>query len=902
VTKAFFFLKNILVINIILISAQSFGQKFFIPEGITYKKLDNGFSYYLLPDDGERGKITIHLVSSIGSLVEHPDERGVAHFVEHMVFKGSKNYPGEETMHELDKMGLKIGRDYNASVNSTMTEYHINLPEDNWMYLKKTLLLMKDWVSDLQMEENSFKVEQKVVIEEIKKRNSTFSPYLNGTILEGHGGLGSEDQINGITANQVKDFYTKHYTPEHFALFIQGRIDEKQVAKYLDKIFSKIPINKYKVKQSYIDVTNETVVDSNYMSTAKNSKQSLIIAFKTPSFAINSKEGFKENFIQYMFCKILENRLATYPDKSINETSITKGEMLPGSMMYNFRLQGKNAISYSTMLDSFCKAVSEARTHGFTQEEIDFFVDEFIKKNQSEIKEDKVTFSEAQNHFLTGDVPLTYDERYKLLIELQENLKPENFSDILNTFTKNNKTILFDCTSDLYTVNFTKSYILNKLEHINNEFINPPKYKFITPTGGFVIKNKTNLPDIILEKKLPVVIANKKMLGTDLYLLEYKNGMRVVVNNSLTAKPQIRIVSKHGLDMLSQDDQQNFAESLEFFNNNFNGLSEKESASFLRQYMFSNKAEISKNNFEMELRSGNTTLNYENLLKAFYLVVAKENQPNALEILEKLNANKNLDSLNKADFNEAMVKRMFEYNQLFKRNLKDAYVYVGGDLPTNIDSLISTYIATIPTLVQPENISEEVKIDTLISPKYIEDRKVKTQSRASFIFIALYDKRYTIKDDLIAEAIAEYGYHQIFEILRKKHGLIYSLGTTGSGEMKTKTSLVSLRYIADNTNLQKCKDVMVSEILTPMNRGEVSKETIEIARAMLSSKLDLYFYDDDVVSNTYLKMALDNGKLFTVKDLNEEINKITSNDIIEAMKSIIRFPEGFEGETDNVAK
>lgn len=61
-----------------------------MPESVIYKKLPNGFSYYLLPDDGERGKITVHLLSSVGSLVEAPNERGVGHFIEHMVFKGSK--------------------------------------------------------------------------------------------------------------------------------------------------------------------------------------------------------------------------------------------------------------------------------------------------------------------------------------------------------------------------------------------------------------------------------------------------------------------------------------------------------------------------------------------------------------------------------------------------------------------------------------------------------------------------------------------------------------------------------------------------------------------------------------------------------------------------------------------
>ncbi|OMP30158.1 hypothetical protein BKM32_12280 [Mangrovimonas sp. DI 80] len=859
-----------------------------MPESIAHKKLDNGFSYYILPDDGERGKVTVHLVSTVGSLVEQLDERGVAHFVEHMVFKGSKNYPGEKTMLTLDKMGLRIGRDYNASVNSTKTEYHINLPEDNWPYLQQTLLLMKDWVSDLQMEDTSFKIEQKVVIEEIKKRNSSVSPYLNGTILEGHGGLGTEAQINGITAERVKDFYDKYYTPDKFALIIQGKVNEKKAAKFIDKIFSAIPINVNNPERSYIDVTKQTIIDSNYKSSVRNSKHTLVMAFKTPSYAIDSHETFKNNFKHYLFSKILENRLATYPDRSIAETNINKGEILPGSMMYNVRLQGRNTTSYSAMLDNFCKVVAEARTHGFTQEEIDFFIKEFISKIKRDAKANKVTFNEAVNHFLSGDVPLNNEEHYELLIELQKSLKPSDFTEILTAFTSYHKTILFDSTSDLYTSEFTKAYILNKLEHIDTEFTVLPKYQFVEPNGNFVIKSKSNLPDISLEAQMPIAIKKKTTLGTDLYLLEYKNGISVVVNNSPTAKPKIRIVSKHGLNDLPKEDQPIFNESLDLFGKAFGENSEKEASSFLRQYMFSSRTDISKDNFEFELRSANQSLNYENLLKAFYLVVANEKKPDTSEVLKKLNSNKQLDSLNNIVFNQVLADRMFRYNQLFKRSFKDSYLYVGGDLPENIDTLISTYIATIPVLEWTENPPKNSKINKVIAAEYVEDRKVKTQTRASFIFKKQYSKDYTFKDALIAQAIAEDGYYRIFEILRKKYGLIYALGVTGSGTKPTKTSLVSLRYIADNDNLMRNKAIMIEEILTPMNQGNISNEGLEIAKAKVATKLDLYFYDDEVISDTYLKTALEYGKLYTIKALNNAIKNISEQELKKQMMEIIQ--------------
>lgn len=558
--------KTIISLLFISISAHSFGQKFFMPESVIYKKLPNGFSYYLLPDDGERGKITVHLLSSVGSLVEAPNERGVGHFIEHMVFKGSKNFPGEGTMKELDKMGLRIGRDYNASVSNTLTEYHINLPQDNWDYLQQTLLLMKDWVSDLEMEEESFKVEQKVVIEEIRKRNSSVSPYLIGTPLEGHDGLGTEEQINSITSEEVKTFYHKYYTPDNVALVIQGKVNEKKVIRFIESTFGQIPAKKNTLENKYIDLTKKTVIDSTYVSSFKSNVPSLVLAFKAPSVAITSYESFKINYIDYLFSMILENRLMTFSDDDLNETNVMISEILPGSMMYNIRMQGKNQISYSKMLDIFVKVIAEARKNGFSQEEIDYFLDRLIKKNEAEGSDEIIRFAAAQKHFLTGDTPLLKMDRRAYFKELQETITPEDFKSVLQNFTDYHKTILYDRNSVSFTSDFQGSYILSKLGNSINEVGDFPKYVFSEPKGGFMIRVAKNLSDIEVPQNNPLAVYRKKNLGEGLYLLEFKNGMSVLVNNAPTVKAQIKLISKHGLSTLPENDTLIFKQTLALFN------------------------------------------------------------------------------------------------------------------------------------------------------------------------------------------------------------------------------------------------------------------------------------------------------------------------------------------------
>lgn len=96
---------------------------------------------------------------------------------------------------------------------------------------------------------------------------------------------------------------------------------------------------------------------------------------------------------------ILENRLMTFSDDDLNETNVMISEILPGSMMYNIRMQGKNQISYSKMLDIFVKVIAEARKNGFSQEEIDYFLDRLIKKNEAEGSDEIIRFAAAQSIF-----------------------------------------------------------------------------------------------------------------------------------------------------------------------------------------------------------------------------------------------------------------------------------------------------------------------------------------------------------------------------------------------------------------------------------------------------------------------------------------------------------------------
>ncbi|MCR8666552.1 insulinase family protein [Aestuariibaculum sp. M13] len=880
-----------------------------MPEGITYKQLPNGFRYYIIPN-GEPGKIGVYLLSDTGCFVEKKEERGVAHFLEHMVFKGSKNYPGNETSEALERMGLRIGRDYNGSVNDTHTEYRIFIPENNDATLKETLRLMNDWCYNLQMDSTDLEVEKKVVIEEIKLRKGGGTPFVIGTYLEGHNGLGSEEQIRSVTSKDVKDFYNKYYTPDQLALVVYGKVDEKKVSKYIDKLYGKLPQATDKSDNKYLDLSQETIVNCDYEN--KNSEM-LVLGFKTRDFPVVDFDSYKRDLIYKVFCEMLQNRLNQLPDSNIEKVTANVAYPFTGNLWFNFRLEAKDNASYKTMLNNFNYVVGQARRFGFLQEEINFFVDKLLKRYQSNLGNPDNYFAAVQMHFFKGEMPLSTSDKVKYMQEITNTITPNDFTEVLNGFTDLNKTILFDKKAKAFDAGFNETYILGAIKLINKNAKVVP-YKFSEPSNQFEIRSNANLPEVRIQNLNPKSIKKKVKLGDYLYLLKYDNGIKVVVNNAPNSDTQIKIVSKHGLNNIPEKDRTLFKFVADNFDESFGDYSEKEAKDLCRSTRVYKS--VTFNNYDYEFHLKGTNNNFSELVKIFNLMVNNETLPKGDRISESykrylkrsgnskdeyadyvneiLGKGLNVPTVTDTTITEETVNRYFHYYSMFKRSFRDSYIYVGGALPENVDELISTYIGTLKPVDFNTSVNE-TRPPLLAKSNIVETIDWgKKSSKSSFIFSSVDNKAISFKDKLISEGIAEYGYKRMFHILRKKYGYIYSLGVSGYANVSQNLNAVSIRYIVEDlANVEAAQKAMQEEVLPSMSQGILTDDQAIGIKALLEKDYVASFYETDRVSSDYLKWGLDYGKLYTMKDFQKMIRKISKEDIEQHMKRLINLDKYF---------
>jgi zinc protease len=224
-----------------------------VDPGFRFGKLGNGMRYVVRSNATPRGTGVVRLEVAAGSLDESDDERGYAHFVEHMAFNGSTHVPEGEMVKLLERHGLAFGPDTNASTGYERTTYMLDLPRNDPELLDTALMLMRETASELSFSPEAVERERGVVQAEMRDRN-TFSlrNYQDSTEFLQRGSrlsrrlpIGTAPSLAGATADSLKAFWRREYVPAHATLVVIGEFDTDAVEAAIRKRFggwSKAPV------------------------------------------------------------------------------------------------------------------------------------------------------------------------------------------------------------------------------------------------------------------------------------------------------------------------------------------------------------------------------------------------------------------------------------------------------------------------------------------------------------------------------------------------------------------------------------------------------------------------------------------------------------------------------------
>ncbi len=212
-------------------------------------RLANGFRYVLKKNGEPDNRVAIHLNIQAGSLHENENQRGVAHFLEHMMFKGTANFPSDSLIDYFQSIGMNFGGDTNAHTSFDQTGYHIVLPSGSEQELDKGFLVMADYAGRALLENSQIDKERGVILAEKRARDSAaYRIYVDstafafrGTLLPERIPIGTEEVLRKAGRELLKSYYDAWYRPEKMILVVVGDMDLQAADDLIKKHFAQLP-------------------------------------------------------------------------------------------------------------------------------------------------------------------------------------------------------------------------------------------------------------------------------------------------------------------------------------------------------------------------------------------------------------------------------------------------------------------------------------------------------------------------------------------------------------------------------------------------------------------------------------------------------------------------------------
>ena len=351
--------------------------------------LENGMTYYIRHNEKPKKQADFYILHHVGAIQEENNQQGLAHFLEHMAFNGTKNLPGKQLIEYLETIGVKFGANLNAYTSWDETCYNISaVPTTREGIIDSAMLILHDWSHFIALQPKEIDSERGVIKEELRTRDGAqwrstmkmLQALGKGTRYAERNLIGYLDGLQGFAYSDLGDFYTKWYRPELQSIVIVGDLDVDSVEAKLKNLMSDIPASPADAaqKETIVVPDNEEPIISIYTDPEMTATRAQIF-IKYPAMPKqmnNTLAGQAQLFISQFISSMANDRLeeiSMKPDAPFVGAGMQTGDVigiiptLNATAMTVMTQDGKLAKG----LEAVYTELERIRRHGFTQGEFE---------------------------------------------------------------------------------------------------------------------------------------------------------------------------------------------------------------------------------------------------------------------------------------------------------------------------------------------------------------------------------------------------------------------------------------------------------------------------------------------------------------------------------------------------
>jgi zinc protease len=352
-----------------------------VDPALTYGKLDNGLTFYIHPNAKPEKHLELRLVINAGSILENDDQRGLAHFIEHMAFNGSRHFPKNELVSYLQTIGVKFGADLNAYTSFDETVYMLPLPTKDPRHVEQGFQVLADWAGGLSLDPAEIEKERGVVIEEARARNTASMRTLQKLLPKLMAGsryperlpIGSVDVIKNASMQTIQAFYRDWYRPDLMAIVVVGDIDPARAKALIETHFAGLKNPASPRPRERFSVPAMSASQALIITDRENTSTSLqLFGASQASQATRTLADYRRNLARSIVFGALNQRLGEVAQQS-NPPFINAGTGIGGLVRGQENFQANASINNqgtAPALKAVIAEVERMRRFGITEAEL----------------------------------------------------------------------------------------------------------------------------------------------------------------------------------------------------------------------------------------------------------------------------------------------------------------------------------------------------------------------------------------------------------------------------------------------------------------------------------------------------------------------------------------------------
>ena len=908
------------------LSAQTVEQDASVRQG----KLKNGLTYYIKANHKEAGLADFYIAQRVGSILEEPRQRGLAHFLEHMAFNGTKHFPGKGKQLGIvpwcETVGVKFGTNLNAYTSVDQTVYNISaVPIKREGIIDSCLLVLNDWSHYINLEGQEIDKERGVIHEEWRNRRTGMAvqrmmekampKIYKGSKYEDCLPIGSMDIVDSFPYQDLRDYYQKWYRPDLQAIIVVGDFDVDKMEQKIKTLFGKIKPQKNPAERIYYPVPDN---DKMIVAIEKDSEQPIILstlymkAETTPDNEKNTVKYQRDDYISGLITYMLNGRLSE--KKQVADPPFMSATVRNGGFFVS-RTKDAFSLSVSCKQDNVLGGISEAvaeveraRQHGFTASELERAKKLYLNAAERRLKMEKDYknnhyVSQCVNNFLTAEPILTpaYDLQLIKQFDSEVSLGDVN-SKVGEMITDKNQVFVMYAPDKENVTLPTEAQLENtvlkaqaqKYEAYHEE--EAPKTLMSTlPTPGKIVSEKAYGNHGVTE-------------------LTLSNGMKVYVKTTDYQADQVNMSMRGegGTSLYGNEDIPNF--SLLTSAVTEAGVGDFD-ATRLRKALAGKSIRMAPSIGKKTQRIAGTSSvkDLETMLQLTYLyftsprkdsVAWKSLMNRTLHFLE------NRDASTKVQYNDSITAILYDHNvrtapvtkaiaekadydrilQIYKERFSDASgfktVFIGNvDLAT-LRPLLCQYLASLPATYKHEKVNEKNLVPLVKTNKVVKFEKPQTTPLAEVTVFYNANIPFSPKNDLTLDILSRVLRIAYTDSVREEKGGTYGVGVDFSLEKdEDPNSFLRISYKADPQRYDELNPIIYKQLQNIAEKGPEASSMDKVKKYLKKQ------YGQAVITNDYWSYViwhqLDDNIDFD-KDYLKMVDEATPADVQQMAKTLLQ--------------